>query len=356
MALLVASCTGSDDATDTTDVAAGDDAAGPTTTDDLFDPSVVDEDLEPDVVDDVVLDDDVIIATDDGEVPTTTTEPPPGAADTVPPSTDATPVDTVPPPPAADIERIISLSATHTSTLAAIGAGELIVGIDIDSEVPDGAVDLQVDDLLVDALDIDTVVALDPDLVVLGDDPFGRAPVLLADAGIAVFDGAPPADLEGIENQILELATAVGRPGDGERVVTQMRSDIDEIFSSIPDTGGLTYFYEIDPLLTTWAPGGLRGSIFGEIGLSTIVPPTDRDFLVFDEDELFASDPDVIVLADVDCCEVTAERVASRPGWGQLSAVQNGAIAELSDEVAQQFGLNVVELYRLLAAAIVAAA
>lgn len=351
--MLAGACTSDGESSDTTEFVSEDDDVT-TSTDNLFDPSIVDEDLAPEVVDEVELDDDVIIATEDGQVPTTTTEPPPGGPDTIPP--DTAPPETTPPPPAEQIDRVISLSPTHTDTLAAIGAGELIVGIDVESDVPEGAVNLQVDDLLTDALDIETVISLDPDLVVIGDDPFDRAPALLADAGIPVFDGAPPADLDGIQDQILELASVVGRPAEGEQVVSQMRADIDEIFASLPASDGLTYFYEIDPLLTTWAPGDLRDSLFNEIGLSSIAPSSDLGFFILDEAELFAADPDVIVLADVDCCRVTADRVAARLGWDQLAAVQNGALVELTDDVAQQFGLNVVELYRLLASAIIAAA
>ena len=37
------------------------------------------------------------------------------------------------------------------------------------------------------------------------------------------------------------------------------------------------------------------------------------------------ADPDVIMLADVECCAVTADVVAHRPGWSDLTAVSNGA-------------------------------
>lgn len=368
---IAAGCTGSDDDGADADVPTTVDATtadDPTFepvegesdgTDDGFDPEVVDEALVPETVDEVVLDDDVIIATEDGQIPTTTTEPPPAPADTAPPDAAAdattTTVAPAPPPPAAEIARVVSLSPTHTETIAALGAADLLVGIDAFSDAPAGA-PIEADLLVVDDLDVAQLRSLDVDLVVVGEDLGGIGRVVLTDAGVPFFDGAPPTSRAGVEQQILDLAAALGRDADGQRLVQSIRDDVAGILASVPASSGLTYFHEIDPGLATYTPGTLVDSLYGEFGLTSIVPASNSSTVFFPADDLLAANPDVVVLGDIDCCAATAERAAARSGWAGLSATTNGAIVEVPDDIANRFGINIVELMRLVAAGVAAAA
>lgn len=369
---VTAACTSGDDDADgddptATTVAEGDgDVFSPSDNDlviagegdeEDFDPELVDEGLVPDTVDEIVLDDDVIIATEDGAIPTTTTEPPPGPADTVPPAdanATTTTVAPVPVPEASSIRRVASLSPTHTDTIAALGAAELLVGVDPESDVPDGA-SIERDQLLVDDLDIADLRSLDIDLVVIGEDQAGFAAQELAEAGLAVFDGDRPADRAGVEAQILALAEALGRGPAGADLVAQMRADVDAVLASLPPSSGLTYFHEIDPGLATYAAGTLVDALYGELGLAPIVPPSDNDIVFFASDQLLAADPDVVVLGDIECCGATIDRASGRLGWSELSATRNGAIVEVPDDVANRWGANIAELMRLVAAGVIAA-
>ena len=62
------------------------------------------------------------------------------------------------------------------------------------------------------------------------------------------------------------------------------------------------------------------------------------------------TDPDVILLADADCCEVDAAEVASRPGWEQMSAVQAERIIALDEDIASRWGPRIVDFLEMLAA------
>lgn len=364
---MSASCSSDDAATDdaTTTVAAvveeeeftpTDEVAESTVPDDGFDPEVVDEGLVPSTVTEVELDDDVIIATDDGELPTTTTEPAPPPTETVPvveaSTTTAAPA---PLPEPASIRRVVSLAPTHTETIASLGLAELLVGVDFESTIPAGATGVVRDFLVADDLDLADLQALDVDLVVVGE--FGRDIALdaLGSVGIPAFDGSAPTSRAGVEQQILDLAAALDRPENGVELVANMRAEIDGILGSLPASSELTYFHEIDPGLATFTPGTLIDSLYGELGLASIVPPQDGDVTFFPAADLIAANPDVVVLADIDCCAATAARAAARTGWGDLSAVRNGAIVEVPDDIAARWGTNIVELMRLVAGAVVAA-
>ena len=72
------------------------------------------------------------------------------------------------------------------------------------------------------------------------------------------------------------------------------------------------------------------------------------------EEYILEQDPDLILLADTICCEMSAETIAERPGWDALSAVSSGAVVELNDDIASRWGPRIVDHMRAVADAIVA--
>ena len=60
------------------------------------------------------------------------------------------------------------------------------------------------------------------------------------------------------------------------------------------------------------------------------------------------ADPELIFLADTRCCCQTAATVAERPGWETLTAVTNGAVVEVDDDVASRWGPRIVNLLRVI--------
>ena len=353
--LSAAACSGSDGAVPSSSVS-GTDVSSDSGPDDFspIDPG------QPIVVP-VTLGEDVVIATEDGSIPTTTTEPEVVAPPDQPPPVDGptTTVARIPVPAGAEIGRIVSMSPTHTETLFALGLGDFVVAVDVGSDYPAEAVGLQVDSLQADIANVDPIVALDPDVVVLGDDPTGMADRLSA-AGIASYSGASADSLDDVYAQIQDIAELVDRPDLGEQLVDQMKRDIDEIVDALPAgalDSGLTFFHEIDPSLFTPGRDSFFSDVYETLGLANIAGPAGAQQVVqMTNDQVIAADPDVIVLADAECCAVTPSRVADRPGWGDVSAVRNDAIVEINDALAGRWGPRVVELLRTVAKGVEAAA
>ncbi len=48
-------------------------------------------------------------------------------------------------------------------------------------------------------------------------------------------------------------------------------------------------------------------------------------------------DPDLIFLADVECCDESPETVAARPGWGAMRAVRDGAVFGVDGDLASRW-------------------
>lgn len=362
---LVAGCSGSDDngsgntTADTTNgsgIDSGAQAGAETGSDDLA--------ANPaSTVAPIVLADDVIIDTEDGEIPSTTTDPPIEETPDAPPTPDATSTTAAPVavPQPAQIGRIVSMSPTHTETLYALGLGEFVVAVDNGSDTPEEALAVRRADLDASAADVSAILAFDPDVVLVGDDPTGLTG-RLNEARVASYSGPPASSLDDVYTQIRDIAQLVGRPDLADDLIERMQGDIRMILSvlgeapsTLPDDGPLTFFHEIDPSLFTIGTGNFLSSVYGELGLVNIVAVPDVVTQI-SADDVIAADPDVIVLGDAACCGVTIDVLAGRPGWDTLSAVEAGAVVPIDEDLLNRWGPRVVELIRLVAGGIIAAA
>lgn len=303
------------------------------------------------------IDDDTIIATEDGLVPTSTVEAA-GAEDARP---DADRPDTTVPrvslPPAESVERIVSLSPTHTEILFALGLGDFVVAVDPTSDFPAEAVALQRADLDADLAQVEPVLALDPDVVVLGDDPTDLASRLSA-AGVAAYVGPEPADLDGAFAQFADVAAIVGRPDLAEDLVARLRAEIDGIVEALPAAGPDgsrgTVFHELDPSLLALSDDTFLSNVYEELGLVNIVVD-DEPVVRVPAGDVLEADPDVIVLGDAECCAVSIDVVGARPGWADMSAVRSGAVVEVDDDLLDRWGPRLVDLVRAVAGGVAAA-
>jgi iron complex transport system substrate-binding protein len=63
-------------------------------------------------------------------------------------------------------------------------------------------------------------------------------------------------------------------------------------------------------------------------------------------------DPGLIFLADTKCCGQNARTVAARPGWNTLSAVKQGRVFILDDDIASRWRPRIVDLAHAVAEAV----
>ena len=264
----------------------------------------------------------------------------------------AAPVDeTVP----TDVpQRIVSLSPTHTEMLFAIGAGDQLVAVDDFSNYPAEALDLP-NELSGFEPNVEAIAAYDPDLVVIGGDFTGLGDQL-DELGIAWWDGPAASTLDDTYTQIEQLGAATGHVGEAAELVGSMQTDIDEIVAANPAAEvPLTFFHELDPTLFSADSSTFIGEIYALLGLENIADRVEGDsggFPQLSAEFVVSADPDLIFLADTKCCAETAATVGARDGWAGLSAVQNGNVIEMDDDIASRWGPRVVEYVVAVAAAV----
>lgn len=240
-------------------------------------------------------------------------------------------------------DAIISLSPTATEILFAIDAGKQVIAVDDQSNFP---AEVPASDLSGFTPNLESIVALSPDLVVVSFDVDGIVAALTA-AEIPVLVQYAATSLDDTYLQIAELGTATGQTAKAEELTSQMKSDIEAAIARVPaEAAGLTYFHELDNTLYTVTSATFIGSIYALAGLTNIAdtatdaasgyPQLSPEFIV-------DADPSIIFLADTKCCGQTADTLAQRPGFEGLSAIANNSVVELDDDVASRWGPRTVD-------------
>ncbi len=253
-------------------------------------------------------------------------------------------------------QRIVSLSPTSTEVLFAIGAGEQVIAVDEQSTYPPEAPRTQLSGF---SPNVEAIAGYTPDLVVASNDLAGVVDGLRR-AGIPVLLLPSPTELGGSYREITLLGRATGHVEQAQALVERMRREIEAIVAAAPrPSEPLTYYHELDPTLYSANSETFIGSIYGLFGLRNIAdgaPDPTAGYPQLSAEAILAADPDLIFLADTECCGQSAATVAARPGWDELTAVRQGNVIELDDDIASRWGPRVVDLVRSVSEAVTTAA
>jgi cobalamin transport system substrate-binding protein len=254
----------------------------------------------------------------------------------------------VPEPP----DRIVSLSATSTEILYAVGAGDQVVAVDETSNYPPQA---PVTDLSGFDPNVEALIAYDPDLVVMAEDP-GELVAALDRLEVPAVVHPAAATFADVYEQIEQLGRATGHGPEAERLVRSMRSRIQEIARSVPPGAqGLTYYHELDETFYTVTSDTFIGQVYATFGMANIADRAkgaSSGYPQLSAEYIIDANPDLIFLADTECCGITARSVGDRPGWDAIAAVREGAVVPLDDDVASRWGPRVVRFLDVVAEAV----
>ncbi|MGH3389374.1 MAG: ABC transporter substrate-binding protein [Actinomadura sp.] len=278
------------------------------------------------------------------DAPNTTASRPPDAAVTVTAGNGAVNIPTTP-------KRIVVLSPTATEILFAIGAGTQVIAVDDQSTFPATAPKTKLSGFKPNA---EAVIGYRPDLVVLSNDTDGivkalekvQIPVLLEPAAVKLDDAY---------DQIADLGAATRHVTEATKVADDMRRQIDATVKATPRGPGLTYYYELTNDLYTVTSKTFIGQVYGLFGVTNIADKADKQgsgYPQLSAEYLLKADPDMIFLADTKCCGQSAATVAKRPGWKDLTAVRDGGVVPLDDDIASRWGPRLVDLVKAVGAAV----
>jgi iron complex transport system substrate-binding protein len=242
-------------------------------------------------------------------------------------------------------QRIVSLSPTATEMLFAIGAGDQVIAVDDQSNFPS---DAPVTDLSGYTPNIEAIAGYDPDLVVV---PDGQSRAQLESLGIDVIVLPAARKLANAYSQIQRLGRVTGHADEAGDVVAEMKRDIADLRAQVPDGGERpTAYYELDETYFSADSSTFIGRLLALGGFDNIADEAKDDdasgYPQLSAEFVVDADPSAVFLADTKCCNQTPETFAQRPGIEALTAVQEGRVVALDDDIASRWGPRVVELLR----------
>ncbi|HDK45551.1 MAG TPA: ABC transporter substrate-binding protein, partial [Actinobacteria bacterium] len=205
---------------------------------------------------------------------------------------------------------------------------------------------------------VEAIAAYEPDLVVITFDP-GDLVASLDSLGIPVLLEPAAASIEDVYDQIRQLGTATGHQQEALQLLDRMDSEIElTLLEAAPPTSqgeNLTYYFELDPTYYSVTSTTFIGQLVGMLGLENIADPADADGFGYPQlsaEYILDADPDLIFLADTKCCGQSPETVAERPGWDNLTAVAEGNVFALDDDMASRWGPRIVDFLAAIADAV----
>ena len=228
-------------------------------------------------------------------------------------------------------ERIVALTASDCEIIYALGAGDLLVGRGEWCDYPAEVFNVT----SVESggnTNIEQILALNPDVLVMSTMAQTEEQAKqLEDAGVAVVINNAQ-DIEGVYTSIEILGKLLGKDEEAAAIVNGMKTQFADIEANKLD-GTKTVYFEVSPLqwgLWTAGSGTFMNEVAEMVGLKNCFGDLEG-WAQISEEQVLERNPDYIVTITMYYGEgpTPEEEIMSRPGWENVTAVQNAAILNL---------------------------
>ncbi|MEM5774363.1 MAG: ABC transporter substrate-binding protein, partial [Anaerolineaceae bacterium] len=228
----------------------------------------------------------------------------------------------------------------------AIDAGDQMVGREDMVSYPEAALAVTSVGSLYGDLPTETILAMQPDLVVAGEILTAEQVEALKALGLTVFWQANPTDFEGLYQNIKDLGVLTGNSAKAEELVGSLQARVSAVTDKLADVAERpAVFYQLDSTdpANPWTSGGgtFIDYIITMAGGENIAADLGAYAQISTED-LITRNPDVILMGDA-LYGITAESVAARPGWNVITAVQENAIFAIDPYILSVPGPRLVD-------------
>ena len=227
-------------------------------------------------------------------------------------------------------QAIVSLSASTTEILFAIGAGDQVVGRDEYSLYPEEAFQVTSIGAMWEELPAEAILALEPDLVVAAQIISEDQVQTLRDLGLNVYWQSNPTSYEGLFENLRDMARLTGHEAETETLIADLDARVKAVREktiNVPEFPSV--FYELDATdpSNPWTAGSgtFIDYIISQAGGMNAAAALEGEYAQISSEQLIAVNPDIILLADAPY-GTTPESVAARPGWDVITAVKENAL------------------------------
>jgi iron complex transport system substrate-binding protein len=223
--------------------------------------------------------------------------------------------------------RIVSLAPSVTEMLFALGVEDSIVGVTDQCDYPPQAKDIECLGGF-GAPNLETLLALSPDLVIATGVERADATQVLQQAGIRVL-WLKTGDIAQILDALQEIGRQVGRRERAAELVAAIQTELETIAAEhrhTPVDQRPRVFVEVwNHPITTAGRGSYVDELIQRAGGINVAHELDAAYPTVNPEKVVEWNPDVIVLGYMNA-EPPKEVLAHRIGWQDLAAVRSGNI------------------------------
>jgi iron complex transport system substrate-binding protein len=249
-------------------------------------------------------------------------------------------------------ERIISLTPTASEVLAALHLEGKVIGVDAFTDYPASMAAKPKATDQNGMPNVEQIVGLKPDLV-FSYSGMKASEQQLLQAGVKVVD-LPITDLDEAFTEIRVAGQITKAEAAANALASSMQQQIAAVKSKVASASHPSVYMEIG--YTPGPPYAFGGGSFGDEliadagGADIFHSDTDNGgYPTVSDESIIAAKPDVIVLTEPADFGGDPTKVASRPGWSVIPAVQNKRIYTIDPNLIQRPGPRIVEGLQQLA-------
>lgn len=238
-------------------------------------------------------------------------------------------------------QKIISVSPAETEILFELGLNEQIVGVSDFDDYPQAALDKPKMGAIYEP-NVESMIAAESELVFTGVSMNEEAVKKLRDLGIIVFK-TDPRTLDDVLSNIELFGQITDKQAEASAVVERMKQERDEVTQAVQSVSAedqKKVYIEFSP---GWTVG--KGEFMDELitlagGVN--VAADLEGWSQISEERIIQDNPDVILyssnVVDDQSGMTLDEIIKGRPGWDQITAVKNGAVIAVDDNLLSRPG------------------
>lgn len=223
---------------------------------------------------------------------------------------------------------IVTLVASETETIFAIGAGANVVGVDEWSNYPEAALSVsKVGDMVTN---IEAVTALNPDLILASSSMNADAIAKLRELKLNVF-ATDPKTYDDVITKIEEIGKIVNMQAGANKVTTHMKEVKAKVTESVKDAEKKKVYLEFSPGWTVGS-GEFLDELLTLAGGQNIAA-AGKGWFEVNAEEIITQNPQLIIYPDMgeEKSSILAG-IESRPGWEAIDAVKNKQMFQVTQD------------------------
>lgn len=235
-------------------------------------------------------------------------------------------------------ERIISLAPSNTEIIYALGAEDLLVGVTNFCDFPEEAKKKEkVGDFF--NPNIEKIISLKPDVVLSSSGIQAKTVESLKNAGITVvvFD---PKSITDIKNDFMNAGKITGKNSQAEKLVKEIDMALDKVKKAIVKNPKVFFEINSEPLMGVGSDTFISDAI-KICGGTNIGDLFGKNYPVVSVEKVVEENPEVYLLSKA--LPISSEDIKKRPGFANITCVQEGKIFTVNDDLIMRPGPRFAE-------------